>query len=123
VTQIESRKGVRDTFIADDGKGSTVSASSTNTDWFKRFMRGCHKRMGDIWIPDRALTMRELLCCQTLLEDDWATFEGDKEGRLKLALTTVMMIDVERRLCGWIWEPSASIGTKLWIIQMLCTFL
>jgi hypothetical protein len=85
--------GLGSTFIAEEGKGGTVPASSTNTDWFKRFMRGCHKRMGDIWIPDRALTMRELLCCQTLLEEDWKIFEGDKEGRLKLALTAVMMID------------------------------
>jgi hypothetical protein len=85
--------GLGSTFIADDGKGGTMSASSTNTDWFKHFMKGCHKWMGDIWIPDRALTMRELLCCQTLLEDDWAIFKGDKEGRLKTALTAMMMID------------------------------
>jgi hypothetical protein len=36
------------TFIADDGNGGTISPSPTNLDWFKRFMRGCHKRMGDI---------------------------------------------------------------------------
>jgi hypothetical protein len=51
--------------------------------------------MGDVWIPDRALIiMRELLCSQTLLEDNWIVFEGDKEGRLRTALTAVMMIDV-----------------------------
>jgi hypothetical protein len=49
--------------------------------------------MGDVWIPDRALTVRELLCAQTLLEEDWALFEGDREGRLRTALTAVMMID------------------------------
>jgi hypothetical protein len=66
--------GLGSTFIADDGKGDTVSTSPRNSDWFKRFMRGCHKRMGDVWIPDRALTMRELLCSQTLLENDWTVF-------------------------------------------------
>jgi hypothetical protein len=49
--------------------------------------------MGDVWIPDRALTIRELLCAQTLLEEDWTLFEGDREGRLRTALTSVMMID------------------------------
>jgi hypothetical protein len=85
--------GLGATFIADDGKGGTESASPTNLDWFKRFMRGCHKRMGDIWIPDRALTIRELLCCQTLLENDWDLFKGDEHGRLKTALTAVSMIE------------------------------
>jgi hypothetical protein len=48
--------------------------------------------MGDIWIPDRALTIRELLCCQTLLESDWELFEGDEHGQLKTALTAVSLI-------------------------------
>jgi hypothetical protein len=84
--------GLGATFIAEDGKGGTVSESPTNSDWFKRFMRGCHKRMGDIWIPDRALTIREILCCQTLLEADWELFDGDVDGRLRTALTAVMLI-------------------------------
>jgi hypothetical protein len=49
--------------------------------------------MGDVWIPDRALTIRELLCAQTLLEDDWTVFKDDKEGRLRTALTAVLMIN------------------------------
>jgi hypothetical protein len=85
--------GLGSTFIMDDGKGGTVSMSPTNLDWIKCFMRGCHKKMGNVWIPDRALTVRELLCSQTLLEDDWKFFEGDKEGRLRTALMAVLMID------------------------------
>jgi hypothetical protein len=84
--------GLGATFIADDGKGGTVSTSHTNSDWFKRFMRGCHKCMGDVWIPDRALTIRELLCCQTLLEGDWDIFNGDAHGKLKTALTAVSLV-------------------------------
>jgi hypothetical protein len=49
--------------------------------------------MGDVWIPDRALTIRELLCAQTLLEDNWMVFKDDKEGRLRTALTAVLMIN------------------------------
>jgi hypothetical protein len=84
--------GLGATLIADDRKGGTVSASPTNSDWFKGFMRGCHRRMGDIWIPDRALTIQELLCAQTLLENDWELFEGDAHGKLKTALTAVSVI-------------------------------
>jgi hypothetical protein len=65
--------GLGATFIADDGKGGAVTESPTNSDWFKCFMRGCHKRMGDIWIPDRA-------------------FEGDNDGRLKTVLTAAMLM-------------------------------
>jgi hypothetical protein len=48
--------------------------------------------MGDVWIPDRALTIRELLCCQTLLEGDWDIFNGDAHGKLKTALTAVSLV-------------------------------
>jgi hypothetical protein len=76
--------GLGATFIAEDGKGGTELASPTNSDWFKCLMRGCHKCVEDIWIPDWALTIRELLCCQMLLESDWELFEGDVHGRLKM---------------------------------------
>jgi hypothetical protein len=84
--------GLGATSVVDDRKGRTVTVSPTNSDWFKRFMRGCHRRMGDVWIPDRALTIRELLCCQTLLENDWELFKGDAHGKLKMALTAVSLI-------------------------------
>jgi hypothetical protein len=78
--------GLGSTFIADDGKGGKESGSPTNSNWFKRFMCGSHKRMGDIWIPDPALMIWELLCCQTLLESDEETFEGDVHGQLKTTI-------------------------------------
>ena len=42
------------TFMSEDGGGGTISMSPTNSPWLKRFMRAVHKRMGDVWIPDRA---------------------------------------------------------------------
>jgi hypothetical protein len=36
-------EGLGATFIVDVGKGGTESVSPTNTDWFKWFMRGCHR--------------------------------------------------------------------------------
>jgi hypothetical protein len=78
-------RGLGGKFMADDEKGGTELASPTNADWFKWFMR-------DIWIPDCALTIQELLCCQTLLESDQELFEGDADGQLKTALMAVSMI-------------------------------
>ena len=53
--------GMGDTFITDDSSTTVVTRSPTNSLWFKRFMAGCHRRMGDIWIPDRPLTIHEAL--------------------------------------------------------------
>jgi hypothetical protein len=55
--------GVGALTASSEGASSFVShTSETNGYWFKRFMHGCHKRMGDVWIPDQPLTMEELLC-------------------------------------------------------------
>jgi hypothetical protein len=62
--------GIGDMFITSDNVVNGISRSATNTPWFKRFMKGCHSRMGDVWCPDRPLTMREGLLFQGLLEED-----------------------------------------------------
>jgi hypothetical protein len=44
------------------------SDSPTNALWMDRFYTGCHERMGDVVVQDRALTMAVLkLCC-----DHWS---------------------------------------------------
>jgi hypothetical protein len=48
--------------------------------------------MGDMWMPDRPVTIQELLKCLELLEDDWALFEKDDKGRLKTENLTCMLI-------------------------------
>jgi hypothetical protein len=74
--------------VSDSARGGTFfSSSPTNSYWFRRFMLGCHRRMGDVWIPDRALLIDELLHCLRLLEEDWRAFETDPDGRLQTALT------------------------------------
>lgn len=83
--------GMGDMFITGEGAVSGVTNSPTNSLWFKRFMQGCHRRMGDVWCPDRPLTMGEALACQELLDDDWKTFAKDPVGRLKTALTGVLI--------------------------------
>jgi hypothetical protein len=83
--------GVGDMFISSDNVVNGISRSRTNTLWFKRFMKGCHSRMGDIWCPDRPLTMREAVLSQEMLEEDWRIFEHDSIGLLKAALTGLMI--------------------------------
>ena len=67
--------------MGEEGAAGAVSSSPMNTEWFRRFMKGCHRRMGDVWMPDRPVTIQELLKCLMLLQDDWVTFEKDDEGR------------------------------------------
>jgi hypothetical protein len=80
------------TFMSEDGNARSISNSPTNSAWFRRFMRGCHKRMGDVWIPDRPLTIRELKCMMELLEEDWELFANDLEGRRRMGLTSVTIV-------------------------------
>ena len=57
--------------MSGDSSSTFFSNSASNSYWFRRFMQGVHKRMGDVWIPDRAITIDEVLRMMTLLEEDW----------------------------------------------------
>ena len=61
--------------------------------WFKRFIEGCHRRMGDHVLSDRALTIDELLVIQVLMEEDWTEMEeeGNREDQLHLAMFAVVL--------------------------------
>ena len=83
--------GMGEMFLAHESSIAGMTRSPTNSPWFKRFMQGCHRRMGDVWSPDRPVTMPEALEIQRVLEKDWKTFERDPEGRLKTALTGVLV--------------------------------
>jgi hypothetical protein len=41
-------------------------------------MKGCHRRMGDIWMPDRPVMIHELKVSLLLLEEDWEAFAKDE---------------------------------------------
>jgi hypothetical protein len=83
--------GMGEMFIATESSVSGMTRSPTNSPWFKRFMQGCHRRMGDVWCPDRPVTMHKALAAQEELENDWRTFEKDPEGQLKTAITGVLI--------------------------------
>jgi len=40
--------------------------------------------MGDVWIPDRALTIDELHACLKILEEKWGRSEIDFQERMEL---------------------------------------
>ena len=85
--------GLGPAFVNEDGTGSRVSHSATNTEWSKRFHFGCHWRMGDVWKPNKALTRVELSACFTILELEWnSTEESDWEKRLKISNTACLLI-------------------------------
>jgi hypothetical protein len=76
-----------------DGRGTTTfTGSPTYSYWFRRFMSGCHRRMGDTWMPDRATTLDEIHHFFKLLEEDWKTFGDDLSMQLQTALTGMILV-------------------------------
>jgi hypothetical protein len=86
------QNGMGATFIKDDGTGASVSNSKSNQPWFKRFMRGVHRRMGDVWLPDRAMSQYEFAACFKLLDDRWLVYHQDPFGQKKTATTACILI-------------------------------
>ena len=76
-----SAKGQAARVMAKDAKKMTVSTGKTNGEFFERFIRGAHKRMGDVVKPDRALSLPVLHRIMEILERDWE-FANDEEREL-----------------------------------------
>ena len=75
------------------GEGSLmVTNSSTNKPWFKRFMLGCHRRMGDVWLPDKPITMSIIEVCLSELENKWDSLKGDTIGQKKASLVACILL-------------------------------
>ena len=72
--------------------GQVFTNSPTNSLWFRRFLLGCHKRMGDVWIPDRALTVDELHVALEILEEGWGKSGLEFNERLGIALTGALLV-------------------------------
>jgi len=78
--------------LGGDRGGSYQTSSPTNSNWFRRFMNGCHRRMGDVWIPDRALPLDEVLAALAICEDDWGAYGNQPEMLLPIALTATLLV-------------------------------
>ena len=76
-----------------DGPVSAVTNAPTNHPWFRRFLAGCHKRMGDVWKPDEPLTRGIMHACFATLEDDWRNIlDGDVLRQVFVSETACMLI-------------------------------
>ena len=67
---------VSDSSVAVRGKGKlTTSNSPSDALWFERFMEGMHKRMGDLNVPDLAISIEVMVKLQDYLEEDYQALE------------------------------------------------
>jgi hypothetical protein len=60
--------------------------------WYSRWDEGCHTRMGDVWLPDRAMTIDVLLKLQELWEDDYNSPNKTEQEKLQVALVAMAAI-------------------------------
>jgi hypothetical protein len=67
-----SVEGLDAMVMAKDTQKMSVTNCPTYGLWFEKFMHGCHKRMGEVVRPDRALSSAILLQILILLETEWS---------------------------------------------------
>jgi hypothetical protein len=73
-----------------DGKKSThMTASPTNSLWFKKFTAGLRSRLGQVVIQDQALSIDELLAFQGILEHAWRQAWHAKDKTLLFEIATI----------------------------------
>ncbi len=70
--------GMGASVLAKDTRKLLVTKCPTYGEFFERFMRGLHKRMGEIVRPDRALSLDLLKEIMTQLEREWENHSYDK---------------------------------------------
>ena len=127
--QWDTMRGVRSTFsnfihttisgtrgaVLSDGRRSTrITESVANSLWFKRFMDGCHERMGDVKIQDAAMSIELLLELEKLLD---IQFQQLKEGKVDQSLFEIVTLGASLTLCF----SSALRGEELAHIRLMET--
>lgn len=66
--------------MGSDGRQMHMSSSSTNTLWHGKFFEGCHRRMGDQPVPDRAIQIDELHLVLEYLDSEYLKVELQAEN-------------------------------------------
>ena len=79
-----SSRGQEGMVMAKDSKKMTVTKCKTHGEFFERFVRGAHKRMGDIVKPDRALSLPVLHAILEIVEREWETAANEEKGQLAI---------------------------------------
>lgn len=64
-----------------------ATTAPSDSEWHSRFMTGFHARVGDRRKRDAAISIRQILAVQELLEEEWdeVTAGGDIDGRRSVA--------------------------------------
>ena len=65
-----STEGAKETAAVNDRAKFKITSSPASSDWFDRFNRGMHKRMGDKTIKDQAISMELMLALMDIFERD-----------------------------------------------------
>jgi len=78
--------------LSSDRYRQFFSVSPTNSLFFSRFTQGCHNRMGDVVLRDRALTIEELSALLAILEDRYRASEADPVLRFEIATLGCVLV-------------------------------
>ena len=76
--------GLEDSIGACQRNKIWVTKASTQKFWFSRFMEGLHKRVGEIRMPDKILTIEEIHATDRILEREFA-HARTKEDRKRIS--------------------------------------
>jgi len=83
-----SAQGQGEVVMAKEMRKLAVTQCPTYSDFFERFNKGLHKRMGEVVRPNRAISMDILMEIFNMLETEWA-FEPGLEVALEGAFYTI----------------------------------
>jgi hypothetical protein len=88
-----------------------MTSSPTNKDWFERFLKGMHCRMGDTHHLDLGLSIEIMVELMKRFERDWRVVERnprDWKGKQKVIFPPLFSIVVvpleEKRSRCWTWS-------------------
>jgi hypothetical protein len=74
-----SREGQQGAVMMKDTVKMAISTCPTDSLFFEKFTKGCHKRMGDIVKPDRALDVNILVEIFNFMESEWGKTMTEKD--------------------------------------------
>ena len=84
--------GIGASLISYDNTTSRITNAPTNSDFFKRFITGMHKQMGDTNRPDRAVDRYVIGECFVIAESVWENNAYDRHTRRQIAQVMCIII-------------------------------
>jgi hypothetical protein len=66
------------TVMIRDMTKSYVTTNPVKSQWYERFLKGMHKRMGDCVKQDEAISIEQMIALLEVFEEDWTNLRGNK---------------------------------------------